>query len=352
MNAAVKRTVLYWTVLTLFLAGFLLPCRADELPDVLNDRTEIQKRADTLTESISFSSVWNRVCETACETFRPSLKVFFGLLSLILLCSLAQTVSIPTGGGSAVGYVGILCFSAYTFSVLQSLTDALCEYSDTLKSITAALTPTLIAASDGIMTVKTSYTGMATALFVIELTVNRVVLPIIKILTVLSVTGCLTEGFVELRGIASSIRTFGVFTVTLSMTAVVTVLHFQHVIARAADSVGLRAVRFASASLIPLVGGLVGESAKTVTEALRAVRGITGAAGAAAVLSAFLPPITAVLIFKGEILLCTCLAKTLLLRKESAFLGEINGILNLLAASVFASTIGFSAVICLVADAV
>ena len=69
-------------------------------------------------------------------------------------------------------------------------------------------------------------------------------------------------------------------------------------------------------------------------------------------LSAFLPPVCAILIFKGELLFCNCLAKTLLLRKESAYLGEINGILNLLAAAIFAVTIGFSAVICLVADAV
>ena len=354
MKKTIKRFLALFAAVLFFFETSLLPCCAGELPSELYDRSELQMRADALSENLSFPSLWEKACDTVSETFQPSLRIFAGLLSLTLICALAGVLAVPMGGGTVAGCVGILCFSGYTFAILQSLEKALSQYADTLKNITAALLPTLVAASaaDGVMTAKTGYTGMATALFVIEILVDRVVLPIVKILTVLSVSGCLTENFVELRGIASSLRTFGVFAVTLSMTAIVTVLHFQHVIARAADSVGLRAVRFASASLIPLVGGLVGESAKTVTEALRSVKGITGAAGAAAVLSAFLPPVVAVLIFKGEILFCNCLAKTLLLRKESAYLGEINGILNLLAASILAITIGFSAVICLVADAV
>lgn len=356
MKTKITKWLFLFAALSFLLFAQTLPCCAAELelPKELENRNELQMRADALSENLSFSSLWEKACDTFSETFSPTLKTFAGLLSLTILCALAQTLAVPTGGGSVAGCVGVLCFSANIFAVLESLEKALCGYADTLKSLTAALLPTLIAASaaDGVMTAKTGYTGMATALFVIEILIDRVVLPIVKILTVLSLAGCLTENFVELRGIASSLRTFGIFAVTLSMTAVVTVLHFQHVIARAADSVGLRAVRFASASLIPLVGGLVGESAKTVTEALRSVKEITGAAGAAAVLSAFLPPVCTILIFKGELLFCNCLAKTLLLRKESAYLGEINGILNLLAAAIFAVTIGFSAVICLVADAV
>lgn len=342
-----------WFLLLLFPAGTTI-CGAQELPEVLEQRSELEKRADELYESMSFSSLLRQAGDALKETFYPSLQTLAGLLALTLICAVSHSFSFPFGGNDIGGYISALCFSGYTFAILQGLCRALTSYIDTLKNIMTVITPTLIAASaaDGVFTARAGYSGMSAALLAVEYLVNNLVLPCVKLLMVLSIAGTVSEPAAELRGISSSIRTFAVFTVTLSMTAIVTVMHFQHIIARAADSVGLRALRFASVSLIPLVGGLVGESVKTVAEALRAVKGLTGAAGGAAVLSAFLPPVTAIFVFKGEILICSCLARTLGCRREAAFLTETNGILNLLNAAVLAATIGFSAIICLVADAV
>lgn len=337
-----------------FVSGVgVLACHASELPDALPDGTDLAAQAESLHERFSLASIWDNLCHTLREAYTPTLKTLARLCALLLICAVAHSFSFSFDGG-LVDHIGVLCLSGYTFGIVKSLTNALSDYVERLRAITSLLLPTLltVSAADGVMSAKTTYTSMAGAMLVIELLTEKLILPLVTVLVVLSLCGVMTDQALNLRGISSSLRTLAVFSVTLAMTAVVTALHYQHVIARAADSVGLRAVRFASASLIPLVGGLVGESVKTVSEALRSVRGITGAAGAAAVLSAFLPPLCAVLIYKAEILLCTCLAKTLNLRREADFLAETNGILNLLNAALFAATIGFSAVICLVADAI
>lgn len=357
INDKTIRVCIFFGTLLFFTASFSLLCRAEEPVVTIPDSESLSEQAQALHEVFSLSAVWDKLYQSLRDAFKPTVKRLAGLCALLLICAVSHSFSASVSSrfdDGLVDYIGVLCLSGYTFGIVKKLTDALTSYVERLKEITAVLLPTLltVSAADGVMTAKTSYGGMAGALFVIELLTEKLILPLITILTVLSICGVMTSSTLNLRGISSSLRTFAVFSVTLAMTAVVTALHYQHVIARAADSVGLRAVRFASASLIPLVGGLVGESVKTVSEALRSVKGITGAAGAAAVLSAFLPPLCAVLIWKAEILFCTCLAKTLHLQREADFLGETNGILNLLNAALFASTIGFSAVICLVADAI
>ena len=85
-----------------------------------------------------------------------------------------------------------------------------------------------------------------------EYLVTYLVLPCVKMLFVLSVVSCITSKTVDLKAVLSSAKTFTIFSVSLVMTGIVTVMHFQNVIAKAADSVGLRAIRFTSASLIPI----------------------------------------------------------------------------------------------------
>lgn len=350
---------LIFICISAYFSGY--PCCASEetvlTPEKIigenGEPSEFERRADEAYDFFSPQNIFETVKNAAKDAFFPTMPLFAGLLGLIVISSVINAFNINFGGFDIGGYVSALCFSGYCFSIVKNLCENLTVYTQKLCGISALISPTLVAASaaDGVMTAKTGYTGLVLTLAVIEFLVTSVALPCAKLLFVLSLVSCISGKTVDLKGISSSLRTFSVFFVSLVMTVIVTVMHFQNIIARAADSVGLRAVRFASASFVPIVGGLVGESVKTVTEALRAVSGITGAVGVAAIISACLPPLLALLIFKIEIIVCTCLAKTLSCGSEAAILSETNGILNVLNAALLASTIGFAAMICIAAAA-
>lgn len=341
-----------YTVVLLIILSCLLPCvcYAQESSDI----SELENKAASVYESFSPKALFSDVKEALSDAFTPSFKIFFGLVGLILIAAVMNAFNFNFGGFDIGGYASTICISGYCFSVIKSLCESLSLYTEKLRNIMLVVTPTLVSASisEGAASAKQGYSGLVITLTVAEFLVTEIAIPCVKLLFVLSLVACMCKGAVDLKGISSSLRTFSVFSVSLIMTAIVTVMHFQNVIAKAVDSVGLRAVRFASTSFVPLVGGLVGESVKTVTEALRAVRGITGASGVAAIISACLPPIAAIFIYKAEIIICVCLAKTLGCQNEAGILSEINGTLNVLNAALLASAIGFSAMICIVAHAV
>ncbi len=352
MKRYIKTAIcLFLSLITLFVICVTVFAEDSVSPEQLMDKDKLSEQAQEVYDNFSLKSLFKLVTESLKNTFYPSLPIFAGLVGLIIIASVINAFNINFGGLDIGGYVSVLCFSGYSFSVIKSLCDNLSSYTGKLREVMTVVAPTLIAASaaDGPASAKVGYTGLTVTLTAAEYIITGIILPCVKILFVLSLVSCISGKSVDLRGISGSLRTFSVFSVSLVMTAIVTVMHFQNVIAKAVDSIGLRAVRFASVSFIPLVGGLVGESVKTVTEALRSVRGITGAAGIAAIISVCLPPIAAILVFKIEIIICTCLAKTLGCQTEAAILSDTGGILNVLNAALLASTIGFAAMICITA---
>jgi len=343
-----KKFIVFLIIIMMILPQYI--CMANEV----GDNADFVEKTEEVYGSFSFENIISNIKNALVSAFKPSFPVFLGLLGLIMIAAVLNCFNINFSGFDIGGYVSCICLSGYCFSVIKSLCENLSGYTEKLRDIMAVVSPTLISSKigEGVTAAKTGYFGLVLTLSVSEFLITEIVLPCVKILFVLSLVSCMCKNTVDLRGISSSIRTFSVFSVSLVMTGVVTVMHFQNVIAKAADSVGLRAVRFVSSSFIPIIGGLVGESVKTVTESLKAVRGITGAEGVSAIIAVCLPPVAAILTYKTELAICVCLAKTLGCKNEADILSDAGGILNILNAALLAATIGFAAMICIVAYAV
>lgn len=313
-----------------------------------------EQKAQKAYSLFSAENIISSVSDSLKEAFRPTLKTLYGFLAMILISAVMNCFSVNLSGIDISSYASALCFSGYSFAIIKNLCENLAIYCTKLRDISLVIAPTIISANaaTGVTGAKTAYSSLTLVLLACEFIITSVVVPLAKLLFVLSVVSCICRNTLDLSAVSSSLRTFVIFFISLVMTAIVTALHFQNVIAKATDSVGLRAVRFTATNLIPIVGGLVGESVKTVTEALRAVKGVTGAVGVASVISACLPPLAAILVFKLELTFCACLAKTLGCKGEGAYLSETGGILNVFNAAILACTIGFSAVICITTHSV
>lgn len=331
-------------------------CAESHVPDAQEviENKEFVEKANDAYSAFSPQNILSSAITAVKEAFKPTLKTFSVFLAMILISAIAGCFSTNLSGFDISGYASTLCFSGYSFAIVKRLCENLSEYAVKLRDISLIITPTLISANaaQGVASAKTAYSALTFVLLSCEFLITSLIIPLAKILFVMSVVSCICRQTLDLSSISSALRTFVIFCISLVMTAIVTALHFQNVIAKATDSVGLRAVRFTATNLIPIVGGLVGESVKTVTEALRAVKGITGAVGVASVISACLPPLSAILVFKLELSFCACLAKTLGCKGEAAYLSETASILNVFNAAILACTIGFSAVICITAHSV
>jgi len=109
----------------------------------------------------------------------------------------------------------------------------------------------------------------------------------------------------------------------------------QNTLAKSADSLGLRTVKFALGSFIPIVGGTVSDAFSAVREGLGYVKAMTGAGGILILLCMVLPVAVSVWCFH-LVLSCSQTAAELLDCTQSArLLADTQSILQLLSALVW-----------------
>ena len=97
----------------------------------------------------------------------------------------------------------------------------------------------------------------------------------------------------------------------------------QHTLAQGADTLAMRTVRFAASSFLPVVGGSVAESLKTVAGSVTYLRFVVGTGGVLLVFFLFVPTFLSVLLTRLCFLLCGAVAGMLGLAREGRLLTEI-----------------------------
>lgn len=351
-----KTSFIFFLISAILIIGISPISYADEesIEEQIKNDAEFEQNSKEAMSFFSFGNILKMLCDALKNAFSPSIPLFSGLVGMVIVSSVLSAFEINLGGKDISSYISALCFSGYCFSIVKHICTSLSDYLVKLRELSTVVAPALASAgiSEGVASAQVGYTGLVTVTVVAEYLITCLVMPCVKFLFVLSLVSRISAESVDLKGISSAARTFTVFSVSLVMTGIVTVMHFQNIIAGAADSVGLRAIRFTTANLIPIIGPLVGESAKTVAEALRAVKGISGVLGVSAVITACLPPLAATVIFKLELIFCNILAKTLGCTGQAEILSETNGILNVLNAALLSCTIAFAAMICIAASLV
>ncbi len=111
-------------------------------------------------------------------------------------------------------------------------------------------------------------------------------------------------------------------------------LSAQSVLVGRADSLGMRGIKYAVGSWIPVVGGAVAGTLGTVAESIRLLRGVCGIAGVMLVALLLLPTLIELLLFRTAIRLGATAATLLGCDGESRLLSEMASLYGYLAAAV------------------
>ncbi|MBQ4274567.1 MAG: hypothetical protein IJB94_06325, partial [Clostridia bacterium] len=166
---------------------------------------------------------------------------------------------------------------------------------------------------------------MSGFLVLLETACSGVVVPVAKGLLVLAVADAAT-GTATLRGIAALLRRTFTWGLSFFMMLLGFALGTQHTLAVGADTLALRTVRFAAGSFLPVVGGSVSESLKTVAGSVSYLRGVVGTGGVLLVFFLFLPTFLSVLLTRLSFMLGGAVAGLLGLAREERLLTEIAAI--------------------------
>ena len=100
----------------------------------------------------------------------------------------------------------------------------------------------------------------------------------------------------------------------------------QNQLSAKADSLGARAAKYALGSFIPVVGGTVGDSFRTVAASVEYIRSTVGGIAILVILLLLLPPLISLALGRSAVNITSAVAKMLGCEQEGRLLSEIGNV--------------------------
>lgn len=102
----------------------------------------------------------------------------------------------------------------------------------------------------------------------------------------------------NLRALIKNLKGYLITAISVCSGIFVTVLTLKTSVASRADAIGMRSVRFAINSVVPVIGGAVSEGLLSIQAYSSLIRSSVGVAGIAAVVMLFLPPVLEIVFWR------------------------------------------------------
>lgn len=267
----------------------------------------------------------------------PALKTFSVLLGLIIISSAVGALknavkSEPLSG--IFDFVSGICLMSAMFQTVQSLFSRIQSYLAGLSGIMDSLLPvmTAAAAAGGNLSAAAVSSGtLLIGLDLIEKLASAGLMPVLQLCFGIAMASGFSGGL-DLSGISKLIRDCFSWGLGLGSAAISAVMSFQTTIAAKADSLSMRAVRFAASSAVPVAGGIAADAVRTVAGSLSLVRSTVGWAGVVIIVLLTLPALMQVLLTRLGVVCAETAAGILGLGREKKILSEISGLLGMLTA--------------------
>ena len=260
-------------------------------------------------------------------------KLFLLILSLLVLAALFSAVSDGVDNpalSSALRFCssGALCGSVVY--IFYSHFGMLEEFFEKLGTMMNGMIP--ITASIWAMGGNVSTAGAGSATFYVMLSLcegiwSKTVIPVCCVLTVLGFCDAMSEE-VRTGRIMNAVKKIYNFILGLIMTVLLSSLAAQTALAASADTTAARAARLVSGTVIPVIGGSVGETFRTVAAGVSYLKNIFGVGGIVMIILLVLPIGISVLLTRFVFLICGGIADMLGCSVEARLLenlGEVYG---------------------------
>lgn len=320
------------------------------LPDSVNGK-DLEVDARELT---AWDFLLGAVGSAFSEQLRSIFPAFCTILGLILISSALNAVKTSLEPKTA-RLLGLCsgCVIAAAFVGLQIDTlRVVSEYLSDLTLLTSGMTPVVVvlyAAGGNVSSSAVSGSAITVFLSLSENMLSRSVIPFAGCCLCL-VTLSSTATQVGLEGLIKLIKRAYTTFLTFLMSIMCAILGIQNIIAAGSDSISLRAARFVAGSAIPVVGGSVSESMRTLAASISMLRKCFGVSGIVMIAVLTLPPLFLLLLTRLSLNAASAAAELLGCEVEKHLLDGIAGIHGCLAAVVSACSLMFIFLLTLLAS--
>ncbi len=115
--------------------------------------------------------------------------------------------------------------------------------------------------------------------------------PAVSVMFILIITEKLAPNFEQIK-VSATIKKYFMMILSFTTTVMLTVISFQSILGASKDSISARTLKFTASNFIPVVGGAVSESLKTVGAGIKYLKNTVGISVALAIFSVVILPLS------------------------------------------------------------
>lgn len=306
----------------------------ESLPDEIGKLFDSKAITDieNSMEEFDMEFFWQLLKDCFAGAIGLSLKELPLLLSLLLISYIAKAMLNQAHGrlrevftlvSAAVLALTVLRSGFFDIEYLSGRMALIKDVSIASETLTVAL---LIASGRvGEAAVVTSSVGIVCAL--VEFVFSTVIMPLIGASCALAAIGSATDDGITLSLSDVSEKAASFLTVAI-MTVCGFAVSVQSLIARSADSVGIKTVKFAVGSFIPIAGGVLSETVSTVYGGLSYLGSVAGVFSVIAIIAVCLPPFLYACLSKFALFILSSFSEVIGCESEGRLLKRLSGIMN------------------------
>lgn len=316
----------------------------DTLPDnIREDISFLQPdKPDSWQKFLTFSYWKDKLKTLFHEGFQQATGSLTAIFGILLLISAVQQWNHGTTG-TVFAFCSDVCMALTLFGTSQTIIGLIRKFLEQLCFVMSGMIPVMSAICYGAGEAATaSVNRIAMTLFITVLnTLQRgLFMPLGQVLFCISILGAVCTQ-IPLGSFTASVKKLFMTLFSFMLLIYSFVYGIQNTLARSADSIGLRSVKFAIGNLIPVVGSTVSDAFSAVREGLGYVRTMTGIGGILVLFLMLLPVMMAVWSF-DLVLSCGHTAAELLGCVQSArMLADTRSVLQLLSALAWLAVVFF-----------
>ena len=321
----------------------------DEERELLDDGLasgEIEETQGALTRMLTPTGLFSMVDAISVRIIRDAIRLLAMLCGLLLLAAVLGALKNSFGGAALSGAVDFLTSAAIFAAILSYQYRYLSEAQEMLtrlSSLMGAMIPiagSVWAMGGNVTTASVGTASLYAFLTVTQRVVGQTVVPVCSFCMAAALCQSL-GGDNSLRGITSAIKKTYTFTLGFIMTLLLTALGASTTLSAAADSVAARTAKLVSATVIPTVGGSIGETLRTVAASVGMLKSVVGIGGILLVALLVLPTVLSLVATRLVFLLAGGLAEILGCERAGRLLGELGGVFGCLLAVTAMSGVMF-----------
>lgn len=314
----------------------------DSLPDRLEN--DISENGESAVASLGAEYIASLAASALKAAFAYSVKPLAAVIGVLLLSALLNSAGATAAGGEAVALSSAVSVTVTLFGAITPLfkltSDTLSGIGLIMKGILPVMTG-IYAMSGNITAASVNSTWLMLLLTFLETLTESLLMPLLCTCTGFIAVTTLSRftGAPDMSGVSGELKKALTFLLAAAGTVFTTVMAHQTALAKSADSVALRSLKFASGNMIPVIGGALGEAADGYLAGVSLIRSASGTLAAAAVISYVLPALLKIAVLRAGLSAVAAGAEIMGRGKEAAVVREAGEVLGIAVALICTASV-------------